>query len=129
MEAAWGVTKGKSNVVVAVVDTGVQMDHPDLQRNQWVNKGEICGNGVDDDGNGYVDDCRGYNFGDNTGIELMGQDSHGTHCAGIVAADSDNGIGVAGVAGGGGGQTGARLMHLTVFGKTNMVCARMSYTE
>ena len=49
------------------------MTHPDLRINQWANMGEICGNGVDDDGNGYVDDCRGYNFAADTGVELLGQ--------------------------------------------------------
>ena len=117
MEGAWGVTTGDSSVVVAVVDSGIDMMHPDLRRNQWVNLGEICGNGIDDDNNGFVDDCRGYNFGDNTGVDLEGDDDHGTHCAGIVAADSDNAIGVSGTAGGSFGSAGASMMILTTFGK------------
>ena len=115
MEAAWGIERGKDSVVVAVIDSGIDMNHPDLQRNRWVNPGEVCGDGRDDDNNGYVDDCRGYDFVDNSGTDLHDYSSHGTHCAGIIAADTDNGIGVAGVAGGGGGKAGVSLMILTTF--------------
>ena len=73
MEAAWGINRGSPSTVVAIIDTGIDMDHPDLQRNQWVNLGEDCTNGIDDDNNGYVDDCRGYNFASDTGVELLGQ--------------------------------------------------------
>lgn len=107
MDTAWAMTTGDASVVVAVVDSGIDMTHEDLRTNQWINIGEVCGNGLDDDGNGYIDDCRGYNFGDNTGTDLEGDDDHGTHCAGIVAADSDNGVGVAGTAGGKIGSPGA----------------------
>ena len=100
-----------------VVDSGIDMTHPDLAHQPVANMGEICGNGLDDDNNGYVDDCRGYNFADNTGSNLQGDGSHGTHCAGIVAADSDNNIGVAGTAGGAPGRPGASLMILTTFGQ------------
>ena len=117
MEAAWAIETGDPSVVVAVVDSGIDMTHPDLRRNQWLNLGEICGNGIDDDNNGFVDDCRGYNFADGSGTQLEGDGSHGTHCAGIVAADSDNGVGVAGTAGGAEGEPGVSLMILTVFGK------------
>ncbi len=117
MERAWAISSGSSDVVVAIVDSGIDMTHEDLRRNQWVNFGEICGNGVDDDGNGYIDDCRGYNFGDDHGHDLEGDGSHGTHCAGIVAADTYNGIGVAGTAGGSSVNPGASLMILTTFGK------------
>ena len=116
LNEAWALGAGDASVVVGVVDTGMDMEHPDLQRNVWRNEGEICGNGVDDDKNGFVDDCYGYNFGDETGTTLYGGDSHGTHCAGTIAADSDNGLYVAGVAGGRDGQAGASLMTLTVFG-------------
>ena len=116
LPAAWSITAGDPSVVVAVVDSGIDMTHPDLRINQWANMGEVCGNGLDDDNNGFIDDCRGYNFADNTGSDLQGDGSHGTHCAGIVAADSDNGIGVAGTAGGTAGRPGASLMILTTFG-------------
>jgi len=119
MEAAWAIAGGSSNVVVAVVDSGMDMHHPDLTTNKWTNPGEICGNGLDDDGNGYVDDCHGYNFADDEGnLSLEGDGSHGTHCAGIISADSDNGVGVAGTAGGKDGTPGVSLMTLTTFGKT-----------
>jgi len=117
IESAWEYTTGDPSVVVAVVDSGIDMAHEDFRNNQWLNGGEVCGNGVDDDNNGFVDDCRGYNFGDNTGTDLRGDGSHGTHCAGIAAADSDNGIGVAGTAGGKSGSPGASLMILTCFGR------------
>jgi len=92
---AWNTTTG-SDVVVAVVDTGVYYTHEDLADNIWTNSGEIAGNGIDDDGNGYIDDIRGWNFcsGTNNPIDDNG---HGTHCAGIIAAVGYNGVGVTGV--------------------------------
>ena len=116
---AWdfGAT-GTDDVVVHVVDSGTDVGHPDLVEALWVNGGEVCGNGVDDDSNGYVDDCHGYNHADDSGAELLGASSHGTHCGGLAAATTGNGRYVAGVAGGDGGATtkGARLMTSVVFG-------------
>lgn len=106
---AWQTTQGE-DVVVAVVDSGIDVTHPDLAANIWTNSGEIPDNGLDDDGNGFVDDVHGWNF---TGCEVnhsgqceptdQGTDigdpnGHGTHVAGIIAAVGDNGLGVIGVA-------------------------------
>ena len=118
--SAWDVSKGNANVVVQVLDTGIDMDHEDMQLNIWQNEGEICGNGVDDDDNGFVDDCHGYNHADNTGDDLLGNHWHGTHCGGTIAADTNNGVGVAGVAGGDGTpDSGVKLMISVGFGDTN----------
>jgi subtilisin family serine protease len=110
---AWTLETGSSNVIVAIEDGGVDWDHVDLAGNMWVNPGETAGNGIDDDNNGYVDDIYGYNFGDNTGTIYVGD--HGTHVAGTVAAETNNGIGVAGVAGGSGNNDGVRIMSCNVF--------------
>ena len=124
---AWELTKGNSSVIVAILDQGVDYTHEDLAANMWVNEAEKNGvEGVDDDGNGYIDDVYGYNFIDNP-VEVakneegkqipnpvLGQD-HGTHVAGTVAAVSNNGIGVAGVAGGA-GNGGVRIMTLQILG-------------
>ncbi|KAH8046302.1 serine-type endopeptidase [Aureococcus anophagefferens] len=116
---AWDVTTGSPDVVVQVLDTGVDMAHPDLKMNIWKNPGEICGNGVDDDNNGYVDDCHGYNHADDTGTDLVSGNWHGSHCGGTIAADNNNGVGVAGVAGGdGSANSGAKLMISVGFGDT-----------
>jgi subtilisin family serine protease len=92
----WHGARGRG-VVVAVIDSGADVAHPDLTANVWRNPGEDCGNGVDDDSNGYVDDCHGWDFvnHDATVDDLNG---HGTHVAGIIAAQANNHIGVAGVA-------------------------------
>jgi subtilisin family serine protease len=94
---AWEIEKGSKNVVVAIIDTGIDYTHEDLKENMWVNQKEYNGKPqVDDDGNGFVDDIYGYNFAGNTG-DPMDDFGHGTHCAGTIGAKGDNNIGVAGV--------------------------------
>ena len=95
--AAWGLARPTTNqIVVAVIDTGADYTHPDLAGNMWTNPGEIPGNGVDDDGNGYVDDYYGYDFADNL-PNPMDSGYHGTHVAGTIAAVGNNQLGVIGV--------------------------------
>lgn len=108
---------GDPSIIVAVVDEGVKYTHPDLKDNMWVNSDEIPGNGVDDDGNGYIDDVYGYNFVDEGQITWAeeGDTGHGTHCAGTIAAVNNNGKGVAGVAGGSGKGDGCRIMSCQIF--------------
>lgn len=92
----WHRTRG-AGVVVAVIDSGVDVSHPDLAANIWTNPNEVCGNGLDDDSNGYVDDCGGWDFANDVPA-VTDYVGHGTHVAGIIAAEADNGIGIAGVA-------------------------------
>lgn len=93
---AWDIQTGSRDILVAIIDTGIDYNHEDLADNMWMNPGEIPGNGIDDDGNGFVDDVYGYNFVRNNG-NPMDDNGHGTHCAGTVGAVGNNTIGVAGV--------------------------------
>jgi len=129
---AWNYTTGKSNVIVAIIDTGIKYGHPDLAGALWVNEDEIPGNSIDDDGNGFVDDVNGFDFTNyvvqtDTGGDPDPSDpqadsaAHGTWVAGVIGARSNNGQGVAGVAGGGrSGETGVRLMILRVGTNANI---------
>src|SRR5262249_46643696 len=106
---AWAVTTGSSNLVVAVLDTGVNYKHPDLAENMWRNPGETgldanghdkATNGIDDDGNGYIDDVYGIDPGAHDSDPLDAGFAgfyHGTFCAGIIGAAGNNGVGLAGV--------------------------------
>ncbi len=94
---AWDISTSSPQVVVAVVDTGVDYTHRDLHQNIWVNEAELNGTeGVDDDGNGYIDDIYGYDFINNDN-DPMDDNAHGTHCAGIIAAGGDNGLDITGI--------------------------------
>ena len=112
------LTCGDPSIIVAVVDSPIRYDHPDLKANMWVNEKELNGqSGVDDDGNGYVDDIYGYNFATDGPLTWSerGASSHGTHCAGTIAAVNNNKVGVSGVAGGSGKGDGCRLMSCQIF--------------
>ena len=106
---AWAIEKGDRNVVIAIIDSGIDYRHDDLAPKAWINPGEVPENGLDDDGNGYVDDVYGWDFTDAPNLQAEGdylegdnepidEKGHGTHVAGIAGAMPDNGIGVAGVA-------------------------------
>lgn len=94
--AAWNITTGSNLLVIAVLDTGLDRSHPDFAGNIWVNPGEIPGNGIDDDGNGYIDDIYGWNFAQNNN-NPMDDNSHGTYVAGIAGAATNNALGFAGL--------------------------------
>ncbi|MEC8474026.1 MAG: S8 family serine peptidase [Planctomycetota bacterium] len=108
-ETAWDTRTDSSSIIVGVIDSGVEYDHPDLVDNMWTNSDEIAGNGVDDDGNGYVDDFFGYDF-DNEDPDPRDDNGHGTHVAGTIGARGNNSIGVTGVG------WNASLMALKVIG-------------
>jgi subtilisin family serine protease len=94
---AWDIQKGNPNLVIGVIDTGVDYNHQDLVGNIWTNPGEIANDGIDNDGNGYIDDIRGWDFAynDNNPSDVYG---HGTHVSGTIAGKGNNGVGVTGVA-------------------------------
>ncbi|MCP4708696.1 MAG: S8 family serine peptidase, partial [Planctomycetes bacterium] len=105
----WQISHGSPEVTVAVIDSGVDYAHRDLRDNIWINQGEIPGNHQDDDGNGFVDDIYGYDFYNRDG-DPQDDFGHGTHCAGIIAAQGNNGLDIAGVC------WGAKIMSLKFIG-------------
>lgn len=120
VEKAWselGCT-GDPSIVVAVLDEGVDVSHPDLQASMWVNPGEIWRSDKDNDGNGYAGDIHGYNFVQKTGIistDSRNDTGHGTHVAGVIAAVNNNGIGISSIAGGNGSNPGVKIMSCQIF--------------
>ncbi|MEM7558864.1 MAG: S8 family peptidase, partial [Planctomycetota bacterium] len=116
--SAWDTRTDSSSIVVGVIDSGVEYTHPDLVDNIWTNSGEIAGNGIDDDGNGFVDDFYGWDF-ENDDNDPTDTNGHGTHVAGTIGAKGNNGTGVTGVG------WDASLMSLKVIGTgTNADVAR-----
>jgi len=113
---AWDITTGNASVVVAVIDSGIDLSHPDLVNNIWTNPGEIPGNGLDDEGNGYVDDVHGWDFArrdsDPSDSEVI-CGGHGTHVSGTIGASGNNGLGVVGV------NWAVSIMPLKVFKRIN----------
>lgn len=115
---AWKECTGDPSVIVAIVDEGVFYDHPDLAASMWHNEGEIFASSLDNDGNGYAGDYYGYNFVKETGqitYSLSADTGHGSHVAGIIAAQNNNGIGISSIAGGNAGNPGVKIMSCQIF--------------
>lgn len=94
--AAWDASTGDASLIVGVIDTGIDYTHQDLAANIWTNPGEVAGDGIDNDANGYVDDIHGWDWADND-ADPMDDEGHGTHVSGTIGAVGNNGVGVAGV--------------------------------
>ncbi len=128
---AWEISTGSRDVVVAVLDNGVQWDHEDLADNMWINESEYYGaTGQDDDNNGYIDDIYGYNFTVASNNQMAGTiepGNHGTHVAGIISAVNNNGKGICGVAGGNGKTPGTRIMSCQIMDNAGYPAAAMKY--
>ena len=110
--------KGHPSIIVAVLDEGVCFSHPDLKESMWINEGEELRARKDADGNGYEDDKYGYNFVQNTGViatDSAYDTGHGTHVAGVIAAQNNNGIGIGSIAGGTPGEDGVKIMSCQIF--------------
>jgi len=109
---AWDLSTGNATTVVADIDTGMQSNHPDLAANLYTNPGEVAGDNIDNDGNGFIDDVHGWNFlnNNNNPNDLFG---HGTHTAGTIGAAGNNGVGVAGV------NWNVKIMPLKIGGNTS----------
>ena len=120
VERAWnelGCT-GDPSIIVAVLDEGVSVTHPDLKASMWVNEGEIYGSHEDNDGNGYTGDLHGYNFVQKTGVistDSVYDTGHGSHVAGVIAAVNNNGLGISSIAGGNGTDAGVKIMSCQIF--------------
>lgn len=112
-EHVWDLTTGDPSIVIAVVDSGTDINHPDLAPNAWTNGGEIPGNGLDDDGNGFVDDLNGWDFQSNTPSPITSGE-HGTWVAGCIGARNNNGVTGSSLAGGWGDQPGCSMMCISV---------------
>lgn len=117
-ERAWDLSEGDPSIIVAVLDEGVFLEHPDLKNNLWVNEGEVYRSNKDNDGNGYKGDYYGYNFANDTGViswDNIYDSGHATHVAGVIAACNDNGLGISSIAGGTEKNPGVRIMTCQIF--------------
>ena len=115
---AWKMTTGDPSIIVAVLDEGVDVSHPDLKASMWVNEGEIYGSRDDNDGNGYAGDLHGYNFVMSTGqiaVDSKYDTGHGSHVAGVIAAVNNNGEGISSIAGGTADVPGVKIMSCQIF--------------
>lgn len=118
VEKAWELTTGDPSIIVAVLDEGVDVTHPDLKASMWVNEDEIWKSHDDNDGNGYAGDYHGYNFVGKSGVITVSNlydSGHGSHVAGVIAATNDNGIGISSIAGGNASQPGVKIMSCQIF--------------
>ncbi len=118
VEKAWDLTTGDPSIIVAVLDEGVDVSHPDLKESMWVNEGEIWKSTEDNDGNGYIGDVHGYNFVGRHGVistDSKYDTGHGTHVAGVIAATNGNGLGISSIAGGNGSLPGVKIMSCQIF--------------
>ena len=118
VEKAWELTTGDPSIIVAVLDEGVDVAHPDLKASMWVNEGEIWKSHEDNDGNGYAGDVHGYNFVRKHGVistDDLYDTGHGSHVAGVIAAVNNNGVGISSIAGGNASQPGVKIMSCQIF--------------
>lgn len=117
-EQAWNLSTGDESVVVAVLDEGVFLEHPDLQNVMWCNEDETYRSTQDNDNNGYKGDAHGYNFAKDSGVitwDNIYDSGHGSHVAGVIAAENNNGIGISSIAGGNGKRAGVKIMVCQLF--------------
>lgn len=115
---AWKMTTGNPSIIVAVLDEGVDVSHPDLKASMWVNEGEVYGSKDDNDGNGYAGDYHGYNFVMSSGqiaVDSKYDTGHGSHVAGVIAAVNNNGEGISSIAGGTADAPGVKIMSCQIF--------------